>query len=108
MNPPALTGKQREDARTLALEARRQRAETRASLRSGRISVVQILDSDAAAHRSMRVRDLLRAVPGIGPVRCSEILAAAGIAANKRVGGLSRLQRDRLNRCLDDRSTGGR
>lgn len=104
MRPPAITCEQREDARLAALQARRERSDLLASVRSGTVSVAQVLESTAPAHQRMRVRDLLRSLPGIGPIRSSQVLDAAGIAHTKRVGGLTRHQRDRLLRQLGTRS----
>lgn len=106
MNPPALTSEQREHARAVALRARRERAEIRAALRGGRTSVDQVLQSSTDAHLRMKVSDVLRSLPGIGPVRCRQILEGAGVAPNKRVGGLTPHQRDRLTREISARSTG--
>lgn len=106
MNPPTLTSEQRAHARDLAMHARRQRADVRASLRAGRVSVEEVLESESQAHQRMRVADVIRSVPGIGPIRCAEILESASISATKRVGGLTRLQRTRLVQQLAKRSKG--
>ena len=104
MKPPALSNEQREYARRVAAEARRERADVRASLRDGRVTVIHVLDSPIEAHQRMRVRDVVLALPGIGPIRCAEILEAAGIASTKHVGGLTEHQRERLLRRLADRA----
>lgn len=106
MNPPVLSNEQREHARGVAMRARRERADVRASLRDGRVSVIEVLESTFAAHERMRVRDVVRSLPGIGPIRCAEILEAAGIASTKRVGGLTEHQRGRLLQELADRARG--
>jgi hypothetical protein len=106
MNPPVLSNEQREYARRVAADARRERADVRASLREGRVSVIQVLESTTEAHQRMRVRDVVRSLPGIGPVRCEEILESAGIASIKRVGGLTEHQRGRLLQQLADRAQG--
>lgn len=107
MNPPVLASEQREHARMMALRARRERADLRASLRKGAVSITQALESDHEAHRRMRVRDLLSSLPGIGPIRSAQIMDLAGIASTKRVGGLTQLQRDRLIQVMVVRSLGG-
>lgn len=106
MNPPALTSEQRANARDLALQARRLRAEIRVSLREGRVSVEEVLESKLEAYQRMRVVDVLRSLPGIGPIRCTQILESAGISAAKRVGGLTRHQRNRLVQQLVQRCKG--
>lgn len=106
MNPPALTSEQRACARDLAIRARRQRADIRASLREGRVTVEEVLESGLEAYQRMRVAEVIRSVSGIGPIRCAEILESAGIAATKRVGGLTQLQRTRLVQQLVQRRKG--
>ena len=106
MTPPVLSDEQREHARGVAARARRERAEVRASLRDGRVSVVEILESTTEAHQRMRVSDVVRSFPGIGPLRCDDILERAGIASTKRVGGLTEHQRERLLQQLADRVKG--
>lgn len=107
MNPPVLTNEQREYARAVALRARRERADIRASLRDGRVSVLHVLESTTEAHQRMRVRDVVRSLPGVGPVRCAEILQSVGIASTKRIGGLTERQRARLMQELADRANRG-
>lgn len=106
MNPPALTSEQRAHARELALQARRLRADFRVSLREGRVRVEEVLESQLEALQRMRVVDVLRSVPSIGPIRCTQILESAGIAATKRVGGLTHHQRIRLVQQLGQRYKG--
>jgi hypothetical protein len=49
---------------------------------------------------SMKVYDLLRAVPTLGHTRCSAILVRHGVTMGKSVGGLSERQRDLLERAM--------
>ena len=106
MNPPALSNEQREYARRIAADARRERADVRAALREGRVSVIDVLEPTTEAQQRMRVRDVVLSLPGIGPIRCAEILEAAGSGAAKRVGGLTEHQRGRLLQRLTDRAMG--
>jgi hypothetical protein len=106
MKPPALSNEQREHARGVALRARRERADVRAALRKGRVSVIDVLEPTTEAQQRMRVRDVVLSLPGIGPIRCAEILESAGIASTKRVGGLTEHQRGRLLQRLADRAKG--
>lgn len=93
MTPPVLTDEQREQARAAALRARTERSALRASLRNGSASVADVLESSHDAYRRMPVRDVLRSLPGIGPVRAAQIMQDVGIAATRRVGGLTSRQR---------------
>ena len=103
MTPPVLTDEQRASARTSALHARRVRSDLRAGLRTGRITLSQVLDSQDSAYQRLLVRDLLRSLRGIGPIRSQRIMEDAGIAAAKRVGGLTARQRENLLRILAGR-----
>ncbi|MEY2990102.1 MAG: hypothetical protein RLZZ163_1018 [Actinomycetota bacterium] len=93
MTPPVLTDEQREQARAAALRARTERSTLRALLRNGSASVADVLESTHDAYLRMPVRDVLRSLPGIGPVRAAQIMQDVGIAATRRVGGLSSRQR---------------
>ncbi|QEO10119.1 guanylate kinase [Protaetiibacter larvae] len=52
---------------------------------------------------SLRVRELLTSIPGIGATRVARIMAELGIADAKRVGGLGSRQRERLREWLEAR-----
>jgi guanylate kinase len=52
---------------------------------------------------TMRVRELLTSIPGIGPTRVARIMADLGIADAKRVGGLGARQREKLHAWLEAR-----
>jgi hypothetical protein len=43
-----------------------------------------------------KVADVLRAVPGMGPVKAARLLRRAQVAESKTLGGLSPRQRDAL------------
>lgn len=96
MSPPRLTDDQRARARDAALRARRDRAEVRRMMRTGGLSIAELLVSDIPAHRRMRVRDALTALPAVGPVRSSQMMSQIGIAPTRRVEGLSPRQRAEL------------
>lgn len=53
-------------------------------------------DDPTSAEASLRVRELIGALPGMGPVRTARILEQLGIAESKRVGGLGVRQRNAL------------
>ncbi len=101
-SPPILTGEQLEQARRAALRARRARSALREAVGTGRTSIMQVLSSNDPAHKRMRVRDLLRSLPRVGPVRCSTIMDSVGIAPTKRVGGLTPRQQEALVELVGD------
>lgn len=55
------------------------------------------------AEATLRVRELIGALPGMGPVRTAKVLQQLGIAESKRVGGLGVRQRQALLKWLSAR-----
>lgn len=95
---PRLSAEQRADALATALAGRAVRAEARADLKAGRISLAELLEQAGADSRlaSMRVTDLLAALPGHGRVRAAALLSELGIAESRRIRGLGPHQRAAL------------
>lgn len=103
MTPPVLTDDQRAKAREAALRARRDRAHVRHLMSTGHLGITDLLASDVPAHRRMRVRDALEALPSVGPVRSSKIMSQIGIAPTRRIQGLSPRQRQELAELVHER-----
>jgi hypothetical protein len=95
---PRLSAEQRAEALTVALAGRAVRAQARADLKAGRISLAGLLDKAAFDTRlaSMRVPDLLAALPGYGKVRAAALLSELRIAESRRIRGLGPHQRAAL------------
>ncbi|MCS6569934.1 guanylate kinase [Curtobacterium flaccumfaciens] len=87
-----------------AVAARRARAAVKAAIASGERSALDVaraawddsLVETTSAERSLRVRDLLVSLPGIGPARAEAIMGTLRIAPSKRLGGLGTRQRSAL------------
>lgn len=87
-----------------AVAARRARAAVKAAIASGERSALDVaraawddsLVETTSAERSLRVRDLLVSLPGIGPARAEAIMGTLRIAPSKRLGGLGTRQRAAL------------
>jgi DNA uptake protein ComE-like DNA-binding protein len=77
---PTLTPEQRQQALEKAAEARRKRAELKAQLKSGNMSLASVLES----------------MPGVGKVRARKIMEKLDISASRRVRGLGSKQKDAL------------
>ncbi|PCN47915.1 guanylate kinase [Curtobacterium sp. 'Ferrero'] len=97
-NPPEVD---RVAAAQAAVAARRARAAVKAAVVSGERSALDVAraawsDEDAPAEKSLRVRDLLTSLPGIGPARADSVMASLRIAPSKRLGGLGVRQRSVL------------
>lgn len=91
-----------------AVATRRARAEIKVAIAQRRVRAVDVAERAWAAdppgaEATLRVRDLLRSVPTLGPTRADRVLDELGIARSKRVGGLGRRQRDRLRGYLERR-----
>lgn len=98
MGLPELSAEERAAAADAALAARRRRAEIKAEVSSGRLTLAEVMamsDSDPAVAK-LRVSDLLAALPRIGPVRAEAIMGTLAIAPTRRVRGLGERQRRAL------------
>ena len=103
-----LTPQERADALSKAAAARTTRATAKDRLKSGKLTIAELLsagDSDDAIAR-MRIVELLEALPGIGRVRAAAIMDQLGIAASRRVRGLGIHQRRALVDFIDDKQSG--
>jgi hypothetical protein len=94
---PTLTPEQRQQALEKAAEARRKRAELKAQLKSGKVSLSTVLrgDSDDTVGK-MKVASVLESLPGVGKVRARKIMEKLEISASRRVRGLGSKQKDAL------------
>jgi transposase len=100
-----LTPQERADALHTAAAARLARAAAKERLKSGELSIAELLsagETDEAIAR-MRVVELLEALPGIGRVRAAAIMDRFGIAASRRVRGLGIHQRRALVDFIDEK-----
>jgi hypothetical protein len=95
--PPQLSPEQRAAALEKAAQARRVRAEVREALRTGQMSLTDVLArSEEDMIAGMKVRALLTALPGLGKVKSYRLMERLGIAENRRVRGLGVQQRKAL------------
>ncbi|MFF8617069.1 integration host factor, actinobacterial type [Streptomyces sp. NPDC015350] len=93
---PTLTTNDRDEARQKAILARQARSAVRASLKAGTLTLAQVLDRPDGVVGRMPVRQLLTALPGVGPVRAARSMNALGIPEGRRVQGLGPVQRAKL------------
>lgn len=91
---PPLNEEQLQAARSAAASARRERAAVKAQLRQGEVTVGDVLDlaagNDTIAH--IRVVDLLKSIPRVGPKRAEILMDRFEIASGRRLRGLGRHQ----------------
>lgn len=94
--PPQLTPEQRAAALAKAAEARAARADIKARLKMGSMSLTEALDSDDPNVGKLKVVALLESLPGVGKVKARRVMEDIGIADNRRVQGLGAQQRSAL------------
>lgn len=103
---PQIGPEERAAALEAAMEARRARAALLERARSGEIGFGELLEAADADRRiagRIRVRQALMALPGVGAGRADRAMREAGVAENRRLGGLGPRQREKLSRILGSR-----
>lgn len=96
MPVPALSPEQRAAALAKAAEARRARAEMLEALKSGSVSLADVLDRTDEVARRTKVAQVLKALPGYGPAKVAKLMTDADVDEKRRVGGLGVQQRRKL------------
>ena len=92
----ALVREQRLGSLDRANEVRSARAMLKKELASGSARLEDVLAQPPAFATTVRVSELLLAVPGFGPVRATRLLAHCQIPYRKSAASLSARQRDAL------------
>lgn len=94
---PKLTPDEKMQALAKAQEMRSQRADIRVKLKSGTITLQEVLDNaDDEVVGRMRVSYLLQSLPQVGKVTSRRIMDEIGIHENRRVRGLGKRQMEAL------------
>ena len=97
MSIPQLTAEQRKSALEKAQQIRSQRMEVRKQLKSGELTLADILaDADNEIYAKMRVKYLLESLPQIGKITAAKLMEEIGIDAARRVQGLGTRQKTQL------------
>lgn len=91
-----MTPEQRADALKKAAEARAARADIKARLKMGSMSLQEALDSTDNNVGKLKVVSMLESLPGVGKVKARRVMEEIGIADNRRVQGLGTQQRAAL------------
>jgi hypothetical protein len=104
--PPARSELQRLYALDRANEIRGLRAQLKRDLKAGRVDPIGLLDGEPRDElATMRVLDVLLAVPKTGRVKANTLLRRCSISPSKTLGGLSVRQRYELaERLRSDRA----
>jgi hypothetical protein len=98
--PPTLTPEQRTAALAKAAEARAARADIKARLKMGSITLREALSSDDKNIGKLKVVSMLESLPGVGKVKARKLMEEVGIADNRRVQGLGEQQKRQLLKIL--------
>lgn len=94
---PHLTREEKLSALQKAQEMRSKRAELRARLKKGTITLREVLESaDDEVIAKMRVSYLIQSLPQVGKVTSKKIMDEIRINENRRVQGLGKRQIDEL------------
>lgn len=95
--PPPLTQEQRRKALEKAAIARRKRAELKEQLKSGRMSLKELLERTADdIVGKMKVSNVLESLPGVGRVRARKMMEKLDISESRRMRGLGQKQKENL------------
>ncbi len=95
--PPPLTEEQRRKALEKAALARRQRADLKDQLKSGRTTLKELLGrTDDEVVGKMKVATVLESLPGVGRVRARKLMERLDISESRRMRGLGAKQKENL------------
>ena len=92
--PPQLTPEERARALAKAKESRQIRAAIKARVKSGELSISDVISHarDDEAIAKMRVLELVESMNGVGKIRASAIMERLSIAPTRRIQGLGKHQ----------------
>lgn len=94
---PQLSSEARAEALEKAKAARIKRAEVREDLKSGKLSVEDVLDmKDDPVVGRMKVSTLIETLPGYGKAKAEKVMRELQIAESRRLRGLGERQRAAL------------
>jgi hypothetical protein len=96
LTPPDRTLTQRFAALDRANEIRSARASLKRDLKAGRAHIHDLLIDPPDCITTMRVFDLLVAVPKVGRVKANKVLSSCRVSPSRSVGGLTVRQRGEL------------
>jgi guanylate kinase len=98
--PPQLSPEQRASALAKAKESRQIRAAVKVRIKSGELSVTDVIamSKDDEAIAKMRVLELIESIAGVGKIRGKAILEKLDISLTRRIQGLGRHQLESLEK----------
>lgn len=94
---PQLSPEARAEALEKAKAARTKRAQVREELKSGKLTIAQVLDmKDDPVVGRMKVSTLIETIPNYGKAKAEKIMKELHIAESRRLRGLGDRQREAL------------
>ena len=94
---PNQTPEQRKEALEKAAAARHARAELRADIKSGKITVKEVLTAEGnPVIDKLKVKDMIASLPGYGKAKVAHIMEELNISDTRRIKGLGARQREAL------------
>ena len=93
---PTITPEQREKALASALETRKARAAALEQVRKGTVTLAEVLGNPDSPLQKAYVRQVLLALPRVGPVAADRAIEEIIILPNRRIQGLGERQREAL------------
>lgn len=96
--PPQLTDEQRKAALAKAAEARRVRAEVKELLKTGSLTMSELLAraDEEELLAGLKVESLVASMPGTGKIKAKRLMETLGISENRRIRGLGDRQKEAL------------
>ena len=101
--PPSLTPEQRQAALEKAARARKARAEVKDHLKSGRVTLKELLSKASSDEivGKMKVLAALESLPGTGKVKARKLMEQVGISETRRLQGLGAKQVESLLEAIE-------
>jgi hypothetical protein len=98
---PRRSPDQRRAALTRANAVRTQRAQLKADLKRGALSLAVLVSDPPEVLAAAKVAELLRALPGYGPAKAARLLERCHVSPRKTFSGLTVRQREALIEALN-------
>jgi hypothetical protein len=97
-NPPQISPEQRMAALEKAARVRTQRAEIKANLKKGSVSLASLLEraGNEELIGKMKVINVLESLPGFGKVKAQKVMEQVGVSDTRRLAGLGANQKSQL------------
>ncbi len=94
---PNQTDEERRAALEKAAQARHARAELRAKIKNGQVTVEEILTTEGdSVIDKLKVKDMIASLPGYGKAKVAKVMEELNISETRRIKGLGARQRAEL------------